>query len=294
MLAIGQTGPFSREPMQLIRHRPAAPLDRYVHCFWWSRREDPQDYCEHILPSGAVQLLFALHQTPIICVPGQPSHPPIEWSGSVVHGPQWRYYVAGPKPRGGVAGVAFRQGAAGAVLGVPAAELADCHVTLDSLWGRRGQSLHEQLMAAKDPLSVFQALEQSLIARIQRPLLMHPAVANALSPRWSAEPSVRIADIQRGTGYSPRHFIALFRAAVGLTPKHYYRIRRFNQVARCLASRADFDLAEVAAELGYSDQAHLTREFRELSGVAPTQYRPAGADRVLHHRSSPALESRIR
>ena len=273
----------------MIRYRPAAPLDRHVQFFWWSQRDAPQDYCEHILPSGGVQLLFALHETPIVCLPSTPSARRMEWSGSVVHGPQWSCYVAGPKPAGAVVGVAFRPGAAGAVLGVATPDLADHHVTLGALWGKRGQELHERLMAAVDPMEVFRILEQNLSARIQRPLLMHPAVAHAFrscSPTWSP---ARITDVQREAGYSPKHFIALFRAAVGLTPKHYYRIQRFNSVLRCIASGGDCTLADIATSVGYSDQAHLTREFREFAGFTPTQYRPAGSDRPLHHKATEGL-----
>jgi AraC-like DNA-binding protein len=275
--------------MQLIRHRPAAPLDRYVQCLWWSRRDEPLAYSEHILPSGGVQLLFALHETPIVCWPGSPSKRKIEWSGSLVHGPQWNYYVAGPKPRGAVAGVAFRPGAAGAVLGLPMAELADHHVPLSTLWGKHGRELHERLMAARDPIEVFSVLEQNLCARIQRNLLMHPAIAHALSACSTTGSAVRVAEVQREAGYSPRHFIALFRAAVGLTPKHYYRIQRFNGVLRLLASRNERDLAEIAVLGGFADQAHFTREFRELAGITPTQYRPGGFDRPLHHRATDLL-----
>src|SRR4051794_10208781 len=111
------------ELMPLIRYRPRPPLDRFVQCFWWSRRDVAQHYCEHIFPSGGVQLLFALHETPILCLPNPPSGRRIEWSGGLVHGPQWRYYIAGPKPPGAVAGVAFRTGAVGAMLGIPAVDL---------------------------------------------------------------------------------------------------------------------------------------------------------------------------
>jgi AraC-like DNA-binding protein len=272
--------------MQLIRYRPASPLDRYVECLWWSRRDGPQDYCERILPSGGVQLLFALHETPIICWPGSLSARRVDWSGGLVHGPQWNYYIAGPKPRGAVAGVAFRPGGAGAVLGLPMAELADHHVPLSLLWGERGRELHERLMGARDSMDVFSILEHNLRAHIQRNLLMHPAIAHALSRCSPSGPPARVAQVQREAGYSPRHFIALFRAAVGLTPKHYYRIQRFTGVLRALASGGERDLAEIAASGGFADQAHFTREFRELAGITPTQYLPGGVDRLLHHRET--------
>ena len=271
--------------MQLTRYRPAPPLDRYIECFWWSHRDGPQLHSEHMLPSGAAQLLFALHETPIQCRPS-PSENPIAWSGSIVHGPQSSYYVAGPKPQGAVVGVSFRPGAAGAVLGASMAELANRHVTLDAIWGRRGVDLHQQLMSAAAPKEVFRILEQSLSARIHRPLLIHPAVAHALASCPHAVSPARVADIQRASGYSPRHFIALFRSAVGLSPKHYYRIRRFNSAARSMAAGDGQRLSDIAAAVGYSDQAHLTREFHEFAGVAPTLYRPSDIDRPLHHRTA--------
>jgi AraC-like DNA-binding protein len=267
--------------MTLVHYRPAAPLDRYVECLWWSRRRAPQTEGEHILPSGRAQLVFALHEMPIAYRPTASSRS-VAWTGSLVHGPQSSYYIGGPKPAGTVAGVSFRAGCAGAVLGTPASELADQHVRLDVLWGRPARELHERLLESSEsgePEAVFRIIERYLCARIRAPLLMHPAVAHALTSSWL---SARVSDIQREAGYSARHFIALFNASVGVTPKHYYRIQRFNEVARGLASTSEIALADVAAAAGYSDQAHLTREFREFAGVPPTQYR-GRFDSPLHH-----------
>jgi AraC-like DNA-binding protein len=280
--------------MELIRYHPAPPLDRYIECFWWSRRDEPQDHSEHMLPSGGAQMLFALHETPILCHPSI-SGKSIAWSGSIVHGPQSSYYVAGPKPKGSAIGVSFRPGGAGPVLGIATGELADRHVVLNAIWGTRGVDLHQRLMSAAEPKEAFRILEQSLRARIHRPLLIHPAVAHALAS-YSAggASSARVADIQRASGYSPRHFIALFRSAVGLNPKQYYRIRRFNSAARNMAAGDGQGLSDIAAAASYCDQAHLTREFREFAGVTPTKYRPSGIDRPLHHRAAaePGLHRR--
>jgi AraC-like DNA-binding protein len=269
--------------MLMHRHRPPPPLDRLIECLWWSHRNGPEDDSEHMLPSGGAQLLFALHETPISW---RSSHSDrwSAWSGSIVHGPQSSYYVAGPKPAGGTVGVAFRPGAAGAVLGASMAELADRHVALEAIWGARGVELRHRLLSAADPKAMFRILEQALSARIYRPLLIHPVVAQALAWRCVDESSVRVAEVQRASGYSPRRFIALFRSAVGLNPKPYYRIRRFNSAVRRMAAHAGC-LDDIAAAAGYSDQAHLTREFRELAGVTPTRYRPGGIDRPLHHRA---------
>jgi AraC-like DNA-binding protein len=264
--------------MPLLRHRPAAPLDRYVECFWWSKRSAFEATCEHILPSGRVQLIIPLHE---MSIPYRSNYSavPTLCSGSLVHGPQWRFYIAGPKPPGAVVGVSFRPGCAPAVLRVAASELAGQHVSLNALWGRRAARLRERLLEAAEPAAIFRIMEQQLRACFHAPLLMHSAVAHALASNWSAN---QVSDVQRDTGFSPKHFISLFRASVGVTPKHYYRIQRFNQITRCLASGGPVKLADIADLSGYSDQAHMTREFREFSGVTPSQYR-GNANSPLHH-----------
>jgi len=272
--------------MALIRYRPCAPLDRYVECFWWSQRDRAEVFGEHMLPSGSVQMIFALHDAPILCMPGSLCGEPLVWSGGIVHGPQWIYYKSGPKPAGATFGVSFRPGAAGNVLGVPVTELTDRHVPADALWGSRASELRERLLAAQGPSAAFRVMEAALMSvRLHRPLLMHPAVAQALECRTSGWGSSRVAEIQRRAGYSPRHFIALFRAAVGLTPKHYYRVKRFATALQGLAGSKGGGLADLAASVGYSDQAHMTREFREFSGVTPTQYRPRDPTSILHHQT---------
>jgi AraC-like DNA-binding protein len=275
--------------MRLIRTRPADPFDACVECFWFSEREAPQCAVEHMLPSGGVSLVFALHEAPLSCLPGSADGgEPTIWSRGVVHGPQGNYFLSGPKPSGAVVGVSFRPGAASAVLGVPVTELTDHHITVDALWGARGLALRERLVAAGEPRRILRILEQDLIARLKRPLLLHPAVAYALAAR-PGEGDQTIADIQRQSGYSPRHFFALFRAAVGLTPKHYARVRRFGAVARVLAGADPVALADLAAAAGYADQPRLTREFRAFAGVTPRQYRSGTPERPYHHRVGEAV-----
>jgi len=279
--------------MTILRYRPPAPLDRYVEWLWWSQRDLPQLYCEHMLPSASTQLIFALHDEAYTWQRKSSDQSSTDGSSTdesstvctrgIVHGPQWSYFVSGPKPCGAIAGVSFRTGAAGAVLGVPITEITDRHVSIDALWGASGRSMRQRLLDADEPMAIFRALEQGLVSRLTRPLLIHPAVAHALADPVQGWGFTRISNVQRHTGYSPKHFISLFRGAVGLTPKHYYRVKRFTAALQTIAGGAGSSLAETAASLGYADQSHLTREFHAFAGITPTQYRPRATDSVLHH-----------
>lgn len=261
----------------MIRYRPAAPLDAAIEWIWLSHRDQPLPEHEHMLPSGKAQLVITLHDTPIQWASPQHRDDWRSWTRGVVHGPQSRYYLAGPKPKGTVVGVSFRPGAAAAILGASLAELQDRHVPLEELWGYRGSELHERLANGADTATIFQLLEKELIARIRRPLLIHPSVAHALLPGLA-----RVEEVRKRSGYSARHFIELFRSNVGLSPKHYYRVQRFSSALSRLA-RGSAKLADVAATTGYADQAHMSREFRELAGIAPSAYRPRSPDSEHHH-----------
>lgn len=265
----------------MIRHRPTAPLNAAVDCLWWSRRSDDSRVSEHMLPSGKAHLIFSLHDSPITWAAPSRHNEFRSWTRGIVHGPQSSYYVTGPKPKGRVIGVSFHAGMAGALLGVPLDELRDRHVCIEDIWGSRATELRERLATALTPQAAIAILERDLIARMQRPLLLHPAVAQALRPAL-LNPAIRVAEIQQRSGYSPRHFIELFRANVGLAPKQFYRIQRFSTaLARIACGRTT--LADVAISSGYADQAHLSREFRELAGVSPSAYSPAGPESEHHH-----------
>jgi AraC-like DNA-binding protein len=262
----------------VIRHRPAAPLNAAVDCIWWSNRSDDSRVSEHMLPTGTAHLIFSLHDAPITWAPPGRHNDLRSWTRGIVHGPQSSYYVTGPKPKGRVIGVSFQAGMAGAILGVPLDELQDRHICIEDLWGSRANELRERLATAPSPQAAIDVLERDLIARLHRPLLLHPAVAQALRPALG----VRVTEIQQRSGYSPRHFIELFRSNVGLAPKQFYRIQRFSTALASIA-RGRMPLVDVAIASGYSDQAHLSREFRELAGVSPSAYSPASEGSEHHH-----------
>src|SRR6266487_151106 len=101
---------------------------------------------------------------------------------------------------------------------------------------------------------------------------MHPAVAYALT-QFSGVPHTRsISDVTDRVGLSPRRFIELFDAEVGLTPKLFCRIKRFQHATRIVHQAEVIDWADLAAMAGYYDQSHMIRDFQEFSGLNPSAY----------------------
>jgi AraC-like DNA-binding protein len=96
-----------------------------------------------------------------------------------------------------------------------------------------------------------------------------------------------VAEVNQRTGLSPKRLLALFRDEVGLSPKAYWRVRRFRAALRDI-NRGVLRGADLAAQHGYCDQAHFLREFRQLSGSTPREYR--AARRPQRPRSGPSVK----
>lgn len=266
--------------MQLMRYHPAAPLDAFIDCFWYSCGYAPLRRRERALPSGRADLVFNLHQDCIRTFTAAEDRVGVVARGAVVHGPQSRYFVLDARRNVHVVGVHFLPGGGG-LLGVPPDELRDRHVALEDLWGERAGNLRARLIEAHAPRAMFAILEAEFLRLLERRTLVHPAISFALRRFDADTPTTRVESIRRETGYGERRFATLFSGAVGLTPKRYARVQRLNRVVHDIA-RGRRELADIAVAAGYYDQAHLNRDFRALAGTSPGSYSPIQGRSALH------------
>jgi AraC-like DNA-binding protein len=127
---------------------------------------------------------------------------------------------------------------------------------------------------------LFRTAEQFLLRQFVRPLALHTAV-NSARKGFSIHFDVSMASVANNIGLSQRRFIELFRRQIGLTPKAFCRVQRFQRVLNRVHRARDIDWIQVALNCGYYDQAHFIHDFRELSGMTPTQY----VTRVTEHQN---------
>ncbi|HSV55197.1 MAG TPA: AraC family transcriptional regulator, partial [Burkholderiaceae bacterium] len=188
----------------------------------------------------------------------------------------------------GSVGAQLYPGVAELLFGASSEELAGRHTPLEDLWGAHAGLALEQLQGVATPQARLGLLEALLAARLPAVRALHPAVAQALQQIGGP---LRVEALVRQSGYSHRQFVALFKRAVGLSPKVYGRVLRFQSVlyqAHGLAlSSEPVRWAELALDAGFSDQAHFNREFRAMAGVTPEAYRrqaPAHANHLALRR----------
>ncbi|UJR82098.1 AraC family transcriptional regulator [Sandaracinus amylolyticus] len=266
------------KPYQI--HTPAGPLARYVE-YLWSLPDAPSQGRGSILPSGTLSLVVHLDEDErrIYDVDSPVCR---RFSGAVVSGAHGRPFFAEGREHTSAVGIHFRPGGAWPFFGVALGELADRHVDLDALWGASAVELRDRLGSATTSADRFRILEAALLRRLERARPGHDAVAVAL--RALERGDTNVGAISDHVGLSRRRLIEVFTAQVGVTPKKFARLRRFQRV---LAATRRVDAprwSRVALASGYFDQAHLIRDFVEFCGVSPGEFaRVRDLDATNHH-----------
>jgi AraC-like DNA-binding protein len=216
------------------------------------------------------------HDMPGVSIPRPESHLVVRFGPSVPRGLD--VYAFGVRARvhrkllrGGQRMVSARLplGTAKAVLGVPANAMAGRLVPLEDLWGDgEARRLLDRLAGARDNAHAAAVIESAIAERM----------ANAGEGRASARLALDAADrlssasvraVAVELGVSERHLRRVFLEAVGVGPKTFAKLTRFQRALQAAREERHVSWASIAARAGYYDQAHLIAEFNAIAGVTP-------------------------
>jgi AraC-like DNA-binding protein len=231
--------------------RPPAALRGVVECLWRRDRWRPPQSDLGVLPDGRVDVIWAAD------------------GKVVVAGPQRRPLGRPLPPELVVVGVRFPLGIGPPLLGVPAHELADMHVALEAIDTRPAALLLRDLLSIEDPAEAHTRIARAVARRVDSYRPPDPVVRRAAA--LLEEPGARVERVADEFAVSERQLQRRFREFVGYGPKTLHRILRFQRLLAALelGREQTGGLGRIAATLGYSDQAHLSREARDLSGHSP-------------------------
>jgi AraC-like DNA-binding protein len=244
---------------------PEPPLDERIEHFWsvaWDLRGRPPRQAE-TLPHPTVHVVF-------------------ERDRSGIAGPHTRRFVRALEERGCVFGIKLRAGCGRALLGRPVAELADRVLPLAEGLGEEARALEERVLAAIERDAGGAGEGALLAAKLCEELLrvrLPPLEAEARRARDLAALAQRDVSLLRAeslaaaAGLSLHALQRLFRVHVGVSPKAVLLRYRLHEALLRLDADERVDLAGLAQDLGYHDQAHFGRDFKRLVGRAPGEYR---------------------
>jgi AraC-like DNA-binding protein len=227
------------------RHdQPPVPADLapWVERFWAVTWDYTEPYRQLVVPTPNVHLTFRAGRATVTGVATTHQHRTLEGRGSVL-------------------GVAFRPGWFRPLLGRAVSTLTD--TTADA-----ADVLRRDVPDVTDHAALAAFLRSILPPPDPRSALAADAVAVVATTPGLAT----VRDLAAHLSLSTRHVQRLFAEHVGAAPKWVIRLHRLREVTERLDAGADVRWAALADELGYADQAHLTREWRAFSGLVPTRW----------------------
>jgi AraC-like DNA-binding protein len=254
----------------LTRIAPS-PLDRFIEFLWYWEGDPTGHLKDAIVASAHAGMLINLADDRLNWYDGARFSVSHRLRGIGISGPHSRTFGIDAFHRK-MMGVQFRAGGAYPFFGHAMHEIADRHIALEDVWGADAERLHQRLVEAPEPAEKFDILQHALMEKARDNVVHDSAARHAL--RLFARPPHRttVAAAARETGLSQKKLIRVFSEQVGLRPKLYLRVARFQRALSQIASTFDVDWGDIVEQNGYYDQSHFIRDFGQFSALAPGAY----------------------
>ena len=239
-------------------HAPHAALASLVRCYWTvsGHAAELSPAVNRVLPDGCMDVIFDLHDS--------------NAGGGMVVGAMLTASVFHHVGQIDMLGVRFVPGAAPLFLRAPAGELTAATIPADTLW-HDSRDFQSQLLECANTRERLTLLDRYLLDRMQ-PRAGAESALQGMALIERSRGLLRVELLCRSLGVNERALQRAFANQVGLTPKQAIRIMRFRNAVMLLQRAPRGTLASIALNCGYADQAHFTREFRELAAATPMEF----------------------
>lgn len=236
---------------ELTRRSPHTALAPFVDFYWIVRWDlvDGRQHLQQVLPHPSVHLVF-------------------QQGRSGIHGVM-RIHRERLEGAGQVFGVRFRAGGFRSFFDRPVSAITDRILPVHDVFGVGGLALQGAVLREPDDARRVTLMDEFLCSAAPAPDPLAEAVGSIVE-QIAADPALtRVDQVARRCGTSPRRLQRLFAEYVGVSPKWVIQRYRLHEAAERLERQS---VTAVAADLGYADHAHLTRDFRSAVGASPSSY----------------------
>lgn len=253
-------------------HIPPPPLNAYIEdIFYYEAGIAPYE-AEKLLPDNTIYLIINLTGEPKKLFTDQGLHTFTAYKKVWISGMQKNFIVIEATNNNCMLVVRFRPGGAHAFVKMPLQVIADTVIEGDDIMGAKMLSLREELFDIPLAADKCKRVELFLYETMQQHLTINPVINYMVQHLSAVNNTMTIKDLVAKTGYSHKHVIHLFEQYVGLSPKYFARIAKFRHVLDCVDKQQYFSWSSLANEYGFYDQAHFIHEFKNFSGINPSDY----------------------
>jgi AraC-like DNA-binding protein len=264
--------------------QPNAAAARFVKCYWLLEDGEPSPSIQRVVPDGRAQLILNLGRPyEALTERGWQRQPRRFFIGQITAPLLLR--ATGPFR---MIGINFHPHAASQLLGIPMCELTDtAAISLDDFSGGLFRQL-DRIEELRSPREWFPALDHIIGKLGERDVVDDRLLAFAVKELELVGGLTSVAAVANHVGLSSRQFQRRFIEAVGIAPKLFCRIQRFQRVFSILENDGS-GWADAAVRCGYYDQAHLIRDVREFAGKTPIALLAEETDLARHFLQSNSM-----
>jgi AraC-like DNA-binding protein len=261
--------------MILQVHTPAFPLHKFVKHFIYYEGFNPVHSMDRFLPDGNAEFIIELTDNAKHIYDNETLTELQTFRHAWVSGVRTQPITI-PSGKGSrMLIVAFKKGKAHPFYDFPMSELADLVVDADLIFGKKLHDLREQLLNTPSIHQMFLLIEKFLLQQAGDSLHANTpskCVEYAVSNIMNQPTILGFQQLSSQIGYSQKHFIDLFKKKVGVPPKQYLKIMRFQKAIREIENNKSIHWSNIATESGFYDQAHFINDFKDFSGFTPNAY----------------------
>jgi len=254
----------------LYRELPPVPeLADYIRCIWILEGTPSIEEADAIFPDGSMELVFH-YGTPMTRILDDGTS--YQQSRAMLVGQISKRITLQPTDAIGIIGIRFHPWGAFAFLPMPLHEITDQDFSLELVWGNDIRELQDRVFHQSKEDAIH-AIQQFMLRKLSaNNVYQTTSIRQVVSHINRNQGNVRIDELASMSNLSERQFNRRFSTMVGLSPKNFAGIVRFQHFFREVEKQQQQNLGTIALSCGYYDQSHFIREFKQYAGVSPGEY----------------------
>lgn len=254
--------------MEYREYLPSAALAPFVKCFWSLESDDETHERERIFPDGSIELI--LHYRDFFQKYDEAGNAVIQ-PRSFFHGQLKRYFELQPMGKVGVFSARFHPAGLRPFVPFSIDEITDLTAPTALAWGEKAAQLEIDLLQAESTEERIAVMEQFLLRQLNQEQV-DSIVENCVGSIIEQSGITSVDELKQQQAVGKRALERRFQQSVGLSPKLFARIVRFNYALQLIEKRDFSNFTTVAYEGGFYDQAHFIKDFYDFTGLNPKQY----------------------
>ncbi|AVI51028.1 hypothetical protein C5O00_07495 [Pukyongia salina] len=258
--------------MDFINKIPEKPLDTYIQGIVYYKGYKPEHDKDRFLPDCTTNLIIDFGDEPKFIYDNVTLKEKQQCEIAWFSGMHSRYLTISSGFDSEMMVITFKPGFSYPFINQSLHQLNNKVLPATEIFGASVLQLRKELMNINPGDSKIRYASSWLMSILTDVSFSEEIIRHFVSEIQAAPDLVNLNNIAKRSGYSQKQFIHLFKKYVGLTPKQFHKIVRFNEILLAIHSKEEIDWIKIAVGCGYYDQAHFIKDFQEFSGLNPEKY----------------------